>query len=59
MVQNIIVDEKDNIRIDRYLSDHCEGFSRSYLQKLLKSGEVFINGKGIWIFFMRMLTFSW
>lgn len=47
MVQNIIVDEKDNIRIDRYLSDHCEGFSRSYLQKLLKSGEVFINGKAV------------
>lgn len=47
MVQNIIVDENDNVRIDRYLSDHCEGFSRSYLQKLLKNGEVFIDGKTV------------
>ncbi len=31
-------------RIDQYLSQVCGGLSRSYLQKLLKSGQVLVNG---------------
>lgn len=45
MIQEIIVEEGVGIRIDRYLSDQCEGLSRSYLQKLLKDGGVSVNGK--------------
>lgn len=45
MIQEIIVEEGAGIRIDRYLSDQCEGLSRSYLQKLLKDGGVSVNGK--------------
>lgn len=44
MVRNLTVGEKDGIRIDRYLSGCCEDLSRSYLQKLLKEGGVFVNG---------------
>ena len=32
-------------RIDRFLSKDLETLSRSYLQKLLKDGEISVNGK--------------
>ncbi len=47
MIQEIIVGEEAGIRIDRYLSDQCEELSRSYLQKLLKDGEVLVNGQAV------------
>ena len=34
-------------RIDKYLSDLLEGQSRSYLQKLVKEGRVFVQGKSV------------
>ncbi len=34
-------------RIDRYLTEVCDGLSRSYLQKLLKAGEVFVNDAAV------------
>ena len=34
-------------RIDKFLSDQCEELSRSFLQKLLKAGEIFVNGKPV------------
>ncbi|MEY8393612.1 RluA family pseudouridine synthase [Lachnospiraceae bacterium 45-P1] len=34
-------------RIDKFLSEQCEEFTRSFLQKLLKSGEVWVNGKQV------------
>ena len=41
-----ITDENDeNTRLDNYLSDLFENFSRSYLQKLIKDGKVLINGE--------------
>lgn len=41
----IITDENDeNTRLDNYLSDLFESFSRSYLQTLIKEGNVLING---------------
>ncbi|MBS6953617.1 MAG: RluA family pseudouridine synthase [Enterocloster asparagiformis] len=35
------------MRIDKYLSLACEGLSRSYLQKLLKSGQVLVGGQSV------------
>ena len=42
----IITDENDeNLRLDNYLSELFESFSRSYLQKLIKDGKVKVNDK--------------
>ncbi|MBO4389682.1 MAG: RluA family pseudouridine synthase [Lachnospiraceae bacterium] len=30
-------------RIDRYLATECPGFTRSYLQKLIKEGQILVN----------------
>jgi 23S rRNA pseudouridine1911/1915/1917 synthase len=34
-------------RIDKFLAEQCEELSRSFLQKLLKSGEVSVNGQAV------------
>lgn len=47
MTRSIVVSERDGVRIDRYLSEHCEDLSRSYLQKLLKNGDILVNGNVI------------
>ena len=47
MTRTIVVGEDDDIRIDRYLSEHCAELSRSYLQKLLKNGGILIDGKAV------------
>lgn len=39
-------DEKAE-RIDRYLTERCPDFSRSYLQKLLKDQAVSVNGRAV------------
>ncbi len=39
-----VEEEEKDLRIDRYLTDVCGGLSRSYLQKLLKSGDILVNG---------------
>lgn len=39
--------EDNGVRIDKYLSDHMEEMSRSYLQKLLKSENVIVNEKAV------------
>lgn len=36
-----------DVRIDRYLAEVSEGLSRSYIQKLLKSGGVLVNGLAV------------
>ena len=43
----VVSEEQADVRIDRYLSDTCEELSRSYLQKLLKSGDVLVNEKPV------------
>ena len=44
MMERFLVSDEDcGVRIDRYLAQVCEGMSRSYLQKLLKTGEVLVN----------------
>ncbi|MDO5348466.1 MAG: RluA family pseudouridine synthase [Lachnospiraceae bacterium] len=48
MNQDFVVAEEDqDTRIDKYLTDCCENLSRSYLQKLLKSGDVLVNDKPV------------
>ena len=37
-------DLESDVRIDRYLAKACRELSRSYIQKLLKSGQVLVNG---------------
>lgn len=39
--------EDESVRIDKYLSAQMETLSRSYLQKLLKEGQVFVNGAAV------------
>ena len=44
----IIVEGLDSsVRIDKYLSDTQEQFSRSFIQKLLKDGLISVNGKSV------------
>lgn len=41
-----ITDENDeNLRLDNYLSELFDNFSRSHFQKLIKNGKVLINGE--------------
>lgn len=48
MKQSFLVPEEfQGERIDKYLSDVCCGLTRSYLQKLLKSQLVEVNGKAV------------
>ncbi len=43
-----VIDSQENgIRIDRFLAEKCEDYSRSYLQKLLKDGMVSVNGTAV------------
>ena len=42
-----ITEELAGDRIDKFLSDQCEELSRSFIQKLLKSGEVFVSQKPV------------
>ena len=39
------ISEVDSVRIDKYLSDQLEDYSRSAIQKLIEDGHVFINEK--------------
>lgn len=39
-----VTDQDKNTRIDKFLSDQMEGQSRSYLQKLIKDGQVTVGG---------------
>lgn len=38
---------ESDVRIDKYLAEACPELSRSYIQKLLKSGQVLVNGGSI------------
>lgn len=43
----LVPEEAAGERIDRFLSENCEGLSRSYLQKLLKSELVQADGRAV------------
>ena len=48
MKQQFLVDAgEEDIRIDKYLAGLSEGLSRSYIQKLLKSQAVLVNGSPV------------
>ena len=47
-ILHIVVDESDkNTRLDKYIADETEGYSRSFIQKLIKEKSVTVNGKSI------------
>lgn len=39
--------EAEDERIDKYLTAYLQKYSRSFLQKLIKDGQVFVNGKAV------------
>ena len=40
-------EDDQEVRVDQYLAECCEHLSRSYLQKLMKTGAVLVKaGKG-------------
>ena len=39
--------EFDSVRLDAYLSKKIDSKSRSYFQKLIEEGNVFVNGKNV------------
>ncbi len=45
--QLLVGEEERAERIDRYLAGHCGDLSRSYLQKILKSEGVMVNGSPV------------
>ena len=48
MKQEIFVTEElSGDRIDKFLSEQCEELSRSFIQKLLKSGEIYVGGRSV------------
>ena len=40
-------EQQEDVRIDRYLAGVCGQLSRSYIQKLLKSGQVLVDGSPV------------
>ncbi len=42
-----ITEELSGDRIDKFLAEQCEELSRSFIQKLLKSGEVYVGQKPV------------
>lgn len=47
-IQNYTVNEEgEGLRIDRFLSERCEGFSRSFIQKLISDSQVWVNEKTV------------
>lgn len=41
----LIVASPDLLRLDKYLSNELEGYTRSFLQKQIEEGQVLVNGK--------------
>jgi 23S rRNA pseudouridine1911/1915/1917 synthase len=44
-VRELMVQRSDQPRLDKFLAEEIEEFSRAQLQNLIKAGEVFLNGK--------------
>ena len=44
-IKLITTEEMDDIRVDKVLSDLNESLSRSYIQKCIDDGRLFVNGK--------------
>ncbi len=46
-LQFVVENATGSVRIDKYLSNICTEYSRSFLQKLIKDGGVFVNDKPV------------
>ena len=44
---NLSYSRKIRERIDKFLSEELDSLSRSYIQKLVKDGEVRVNGNAV------------
>ena len=51
MIVEIVVLEKSNLRLDKYLIDKTD-FSRSKIQKLIANGNVLVNGNSVKVSYM-------
>ncbi|PZM85633.1 RNA pseudouridine synthase [Candidatus Gracilibacteria bacterium] len=47
MIINFCVYSEKKVRVDMYLSTLFSDYSRSYIQKIIDRGDVFVNGKSI------------
>lgn len=47
MNKSFIVENENNMRIDRYLAETSDGLSRSHIQKLIKDGDITVNDKPV------------
>jgi len=45
LIKDIIVNEKDKVRLDSYIATKDESLSRSMIQKLLENNKILVNGK--------------
>jgi len=43
----VVAENSPNIRIDKYLSENINELSRSFIEKLIKEQEIFVNGKPV------------
>lgn len=42
-----VFEEEENMRVDKFLTEEMSDLSRSYIQKLIKEGNVFVNEKAV------------
>lgn len=47
MTEFLVEQQNNNIRIDKFLSEQMPDHTRSFLQKLIKEGEVLVNGQPV------------
>ena len=45
MIRITVDSNEDNQRLDKYLADEFDGYSRSFIQKIIKEGNVSVNDK--------------
>lgn len=45
ILRKIIVEENENIRLDKFVADKCNDLSRTRLQKLIAEEKIYVNGK--------------
>ncbi len=45
LLEFIVDEDYENVRVDKFLSELNSDYSRSYIQKLIKDGRVKVNGK--------------
>ena len=47
MIKNIVVNEKDKLRLDSYIAKKDNSLSRSMIQKLLEENKITVNGNNV------------